>query len=314
MFPTNLAGVLFGVLSALVWGSADFSGGLAARRMPPFQVVVLGSFSGALSMGLLAWLRGESLPGPASIAWALAAGVAGALGIAALYRGLASGSASLVAPTAAVVGAALPVLAVALLQGLAGWTQSLGLVLGVLGIWQVSSTTEERPGAVGMQPVGDVSPPAGLKLRQVLRQPGLLPAILAGIAFSGFFLCLAQSGNQAGSLDAGMRPIFFPLMIAKLASLLTGILIVRLQGQPMPALHARPPTPLALLSGVLDAGGNLFFLLAQQYTRLDIAVIVSSMYPVSTVVLSALVLKQKATRQQGLGLVLCLLALALIAV
>ncbi len=274
-------------------------------------MVVLGAFSGALSMGLLAWLRGERQMLPAAVGWALAAGVLGAVGLAALYRGLASGSASLVAPTAAVVGTALPVIGSMLLEGLPEWKQSMGLLFGLAGIWQVSSSAE-TPCAEGQG--GRLSAP-GLRspgawraaLGHSLRQPGLAPAILAGLAFGAFFLCLAQSENQGGPAG-GLRPIFLPLMVSKIASLLTAILLVFAQRQPLPALRS----PLALLSGVLDAGGNLFYLLAQQLTRLDIAVTISSMYPVSTVVLAAVVLKQKVDRRHGLGLALCLAALALL--
>lgn len=294
MPSTSFAGILYGLLSALVWGSADFTGGFASRRNAPFQVVLLGSGAATLFLGGLVWLRREAWPGPEASAWALLAGLFGALGIAALYRGLSTGKASLVAPTAAVVGAALPVVAGMLLEGLPGWTQSLGLLAGVVGIWQVSAVSPGREDAAGAR-------------RAAWRQPGLIPAVLAGMAFGAFFVCLARSGD----LSAGMAapPIFIPLLLSKSASLLTAGLVVLIQRQPVPSPRRNP---YALLSGLLDVGGNLFFFLAQQTTRLDFAVIVSSMYPVSTVILAALVLKQKATRQQGFGLALCLASLALI--
>lgn len=296
-FPSS-PGVLYGLLSALVWGSADFTGGFASRRNAPFQVVVLGSGAAVIFLGGLVWLQRETWPGPEAVTWALIAGLFGALGIAALYRGLAIGKASLVAPTAAVVGAALPVIAGMWFEGLPGWTQSLGLLAGVLGIWQVSSA-----------PAGSDEPARTRRIAwsDVWRQPGLIPAGLAGIAFGAFFICLARSGDLSAGMPA--PPIFIPLLLSKGASLLTAGLILLIQRQPIPSPQRNP---YALLSGLLDVGGNLFFFLAQQATRLDLAVIVSSMYPVATVILAALVLKQKATRQQGFGLALCLASLALI--
>jgi hypothetical protein len=79
----NWLGGIFGLLSAVIWGSADFSGGVAARRAAPFQVVTLGSLSGLIVMGAIAWLMGESRPQGTDMAWA---GIAGLLGTPAWWR------------------------------------------------------------------------------------------------------------------------------------------------------------------------------------------------------------------------------------
>lgn len=279
MTSTNLAGILYAILAAGVWGSADFCGGLATRRLRPFQVITLTALSGAVVLTLLAWLRGEAWPTPGGMAWAIAGGVLGGLGLAALYRGLSQGDASVVAPTAAVVGAIGPVLAGAILEGLPDTVQSAGLVVGLGGIWLVSGASLRRGG----------KPRAGFGM-----------AVLAGIAFSGFLVAIAQVGEAL---------IFTPLVLAKLASLAVGVVILAGQRLRLPPLRE---TPLALLAGFLDAGGNVLYLLARQYTRLDIAAVLASMYPASTVILAAIILHERIGWEQRAGLVLCLGALALI--
>jgi uncharacterized membrane protein len=281
MLSMHLMGVLSAILSAAVWGSGDFCGGLATRRSRPFQVVTLTAVSGAASMALLAWLLSEPWPSPVGMAWAVAAGILGGLGIAALYRGLSQGEASVVAPTAAVVGAVGPVLAGAVLEGLPDAAQAIGLLLGLGGIWLVSG--------------------ASLDSRQKPRA-GFGMAVLAGLAFGGFFVAIAQ-------VDDGL--IFTPLVLAKLASLGIAVSMLAMQRLRLPAQGV---FPIALLAGVLDAGGNVFYILARQYTRLDVAAVLSSMYPASTVILATLVLHQKVNREQWVGISLCLCALALIVI
>jgi len=103
-----LAGALSWLASALARGSGDVVGGLAACRVPQFQVVALAALSGLAVLVPVGILRGEAVPSAGSILWALGAGLCGAIGVASLYAGLARGPAALVAPTATVVGVGLP--------------------------------------------------------------------------------------------------------------------------------------------------------------------------------------------------------------
>ncbi len=272
-------GILSAILSAAVWGSADFCGGLASRRSRPFQVVTLTAVSGAGVMALLAWWRNELWPSPLGMVWAVIGGILGGVGIAALYRGLSLGDASVVAPTAAVVGAIGPVVVGAVLEGLPDVAQSLGLFLGLGGIWLVSG--------------------ASLNSRNRPRA-GFGMAVLAGLAFGGFFVAIAQVGKGL---------IFTPLVLAKSASFGVAVIILMVQRLRLPAPGVYP---LAILAGVLDAGGNVLYLLARQYIRLDVAAVLSSMYPASTVFLATLILREKVSREQWAGISLCLAALALI--
>ena len=267
--------------SAIVWGGGDFLGGMATRRIHQFQVVVLAALSGAAIFLPFAILLGEPVPSPSSLAWSAAAGVSGAVGVAAFYQALYTGPSAMVAPTAAVVGAAVPVLVAGVLEGLPSPSRGVGIALGLAGIWLVS-----RPAA---------SANRGGRTESVL-------AVIAGVGFGGFFVFIAQ-------VEQGL--IFGPLVIAKLAALVFGAFCLLGWRQPLP----RPAgTPLAFLAGVLDAGGNLFFLLAQQFTTLAIAAVLSSMYPIATILLSRTVLHERVIRQQALGVGLCLAAVILVAI
>lgn len=279
MFSADLIGVFMALTSAAVWGSGDFSGGLASRRSHPFHVLALSALSGMVILVACAGLWREGLPGMGSVVWAALAGVSGALGVASLYRALSLGNAAAVAPAAAVVSAALPVVFGLFTQGLPGTLRLAGFGLALPGIWLVSRATAGSPAS----------------------RQGLGLALLAGTGFAGFFILIAQVEPGA---------VFTPLIVARAVSLATAMLLLAARRLPMAGAGANPA---ALLAGVLDAGGNVFYLLAQQYTRLDVAVVLASLYPAATVLLARLVLDENVSRGQWLGAGVCLAAIVLIA-
>lgn len=279
--PPDALGVLFALTAAAVWGSGDFSGGLATRRHGSFQVLALSSLTGIVILVAGALLWRESMPSGESILWAVLAGGAGAVGIASLYRALSLEQAATVAPLTAVISAALPVLFGVFTEGLLAPAQMLGIVLAFAGIWLVSQ-------------------PAQVEL--ALSQRGLVLACLAGLGFGCFFVLIAQ-------VEDGK--VFTPLVIARLVSLAAAMVMVRLRRL---SFITPAANPIAILAGVLDAGGNIFFLLAQQFTRLDIAAVLASLYPASTVILAALLLQEKISRNQWIGVVICLGAVVLISI
>jgi drug/metabolite transporter (DMT)-like permease len=277
----HLLGVVFALTSALVWGSGDFNGGLAARRSNHFQVVALASVSGIVVLTLLAVVRGEPLPNLKSSVWASLAGVSGALGIASLYRALSLGNTAVVAPTAAVIGAGLTVFFGMVFEGVPRMTQIVGFPVGIIGIWLLAKSPSRFRHEV---------------------QGGLLLAFLAGVGFGGFFILIAQ-------VEPGM--IFTPLVITKIVSLCVAVVVLFMQNVGLPRIGGNP---IALIAGILDAGGSVFYLLANQFTRLDVAAVLSSMYPASTVILASLILKEKISGVQWAGVALCLFAVGLIAI
>ncbi len=275
----NILGVLSAITSALVWGSGDFTGGFASRRSHSLQVLVLSALSGigVLVLGAILWQEG--LPSLRSALWAVSAGVVGTVGVAALYRGLGQENAASIAPVSAVIGAGLPVGYGMLTEGAPELLRLVGFGLALVGIWLVS-----QAGNAGIH----------------LNRQGLGLAVVAGLGFGGFFILIAQ-------VEHGL--VFTPLIISRTFTFLTSLLLLHLSGLKLPSVRGNP---LALLAGVLDAGGNIFFLAARQLTRLDVAVVLSSLYPAVTVLLAFLLQKQKISISQWLGVGVCVAAIVMI--
>lgn len=277
--PTNFLGVLLALTSAFVWGAGDFSGGYASRKHSSFFVLAVSALSGLLILIVAALLLHESFPSPRGMLMAALAGVTGGVGIAAFYHALSLGHAASVAPATGVISAALPVLFSALTAGLPGWGQLIGFGLALAGIWLVSAA----------------SAPEGRLSRQEL-----LLIVGSGTAFGAFFIFLAQ-------IDSGK--IFTPLIVTRSVTFFVGLLLTLNSRQPIPSPLSNPA---ALLSGVLDAGGNIFYILAKEYARLDTVAVLASLYPASTVLLAGVLLKEHLSVSQRFGILLCLGAIALI--
>jgi drug/metabolite transporter (DMT)-like permease len=277
---TQFFGMALALLAAGVWGSGDYAGGMAVRRADPFQVIVLAALSGMVLLLVIAVFVRETWPSTASMLWSLAAGSSGALGLTALYAGIARGRAAVVAPTTAVVGAIIPVGFGLVTRGLLTNTQVAGIALALVGLWLVS-----RPAS---QP--NDSKPSGLSY-----------GLLAGVGVSGFLIFIAQ-------VDEGH--ILLPLVVARVASVVVGLIILLSRGTPMPRLAGGS---FALAAGLFDAGGNVLYLWSENFIRIDIAAVLSSMYPVITVLLARWLMKQAVSKPQWVGLFCCLGGVTLIA-
>src|SRR5688572_1715939 len=140
MLAGDLAAVVFGLASALSWGAGDFSGGLATKRASVFGVLAISHAAGLLLLIVLALVWAEPLPSATSLSWGIAAGLAGALGLASLYRALAVGQMGMVAPLSAVLTAALPALFGVLTEGIPSALKLVGFGLALLGIWLIAGT------------------------------------------------------------------------------------------------------------------------------------------------------------------------------
>ncbi len=276
----DLLPLLFGLISAASWGAGDFSGGLASRRGNVFVVVAVTHGVGMLLMLGLALALGEPVPPLSVFLWASLAGLFGGLGLLALYRALAIGQMGIAAPITAVLAAGLPVLFAAVTEGMPQSLQLAGFGTALVGIWFLS------------RPEKAVGRPQGLGL-----------ALAAGVGFGAFLILI----NQASSTG-----LFWPLVSAKATelALTLAVLVVR---RPMQRA-ARGLVWLMLQAGIFDVGGNAFYLLAAQAGRLDVAAVLSSLYPASTVLLAWLLLKERVTRVQAVGIVAVLAAIPMIAV
>jgi drug/metabolite transporter (DMT)-like permease len=276
---TLFAPIIFGLAASLCWGSGDFSGGLASRRANPSSVVLAAYAVGFVLLVALALIWREPFPTPLDLLWGGLAGVAGVLGLLAFYSALSSGKMGITAPVSAVLTAALPVLFSIFTTGLPTLLQLVGFVLALLAIVLIS------------RPERTEGTPQGIWL-----------AVLAGCAFGCFFILISRV--QATST-------FWPLATARLSSVLILLVVMLVRRQKLSP--GKAVAPLVLLAGILDAIGNAFFVLAAHSGRLDVAAILSSLYPAATVLLAALVLRERVTRVQGFGVLLALLAIPLIA-
>jgi drug/metabolite transporter (DMT)-like permease len=280
MLSADFAPIAFGLLSALTWGAGDFSGGLATKRSSVFSVLLASQAVGLLLMIALALSFGEPLPPARDWGVGALAGLAGDVGLIALYLALASGRMGLAAPVSAVVSAALPVWVGALIEGLPGGLQLAGFGLALVSVWFIAR-----------------HPQAKLQARDL----GL--PTLAGVGF-GCFLVLIHQASATSTR--------WPLAAARGASL--ALLFVFATLTHRPRWPETPRLPLIALVGILDAGGNAFFVLAGQSGRLDVAAVLSSLYPASTVLLARFLLHEHISRAQALGIGLALLAIVLITV
>jgi drug/metabolite transporter (DMT)-like permease len=277
MDSTFLAAI-FALSAATAWGSGDFTGGLASRRVGPFRTVLISYSVGLLALVVVALARLEQLPPSADLMWGALAGLSGMVGLGFLFRGFATGRMGIVAPVSAVLATAIPVMFAALTAGLPGETQLLGFGFAVVGIWLLS-----RPEPLGARPAG------------------LGMALLAGLGFGGFFTALGQVGASA---------VFWPLVAGRLAA--CALMVVFALSTRRPVIPPSSPLGLLALAGVLDVGGNLFFLLAIQSGRLDVAAVLGSLYPAVTAILAWLVTREHMARLQMIGVALAVLSIVLI--
>lgn len=274
------SGILLGLAAAASWGAGDFGGGLAARRGNAYGVVFVSQALGLVLLAGPALLMSEPLPSRPDLLWGAVAGLAGGVGLVALYRGLAVGCMGVAAPLAAVVSAGLPVLFGVVLEGWPTGGQMAGFGLALGAVWLLSWGEG----------------PARLRFRQL----GL--PLLAGLGF-GLFLIIIDHASE--------RAVLWPLVTARLSSLaLLSPLVLAGRRRALPAGRA---LPLVGLAGLFDSGGNAFYALAAQAGRLDVAATLGSLYPVTTVLLARLVLRERMTRRQWLGAVTALAAVILIA-
>jgi len=281
-----LLSTLFGISSALSWGAGDFAGGLASRRIGAYRAVLYADFIGLVALLLVVAIVREVVPPLASLLFAGLAGMLGSLGLLILYYALAHGQMSIAAPVSALMAAALPVGIGALTQGLPTPVQFGGFGLALTAIWFVSQA--------------DSSSRLPLNLLADLRLP-----LLAGLGFGSYFVLMHYATDK-------VTAIFWPMIASRVSGSLL-ILIFVLWRRESFAVPSNAWTVI-FLNGFLDLGGNFFYILALKAGRLDIAAILSSLYPAATVTLAWLLLKEKISRLQFIGILFALGAIILLTV
>ncbi len=277
---SSLVASLWALSAALAWGTGDFSGGLASRRIGAFHTLLVSYIFGFSGLFALALLSGETLSSTNDLAWGALSGIVGLIGFLFMLHGFSVGRMGVVAPVSAVLSAVIPVVFTALSQGLPGNIQLLGFAVGLGSIWLISRKSENEK-----------------------RPAGLLPALLAGVGFAGFFICLDQISDAA---------TFWPLAAGRLVALALMASYALFRRQVL--IPKNSPMRLLIPAGLLDVLANFFFLRSVQTGRLDITSVLVSLYPAITVLLARVFADEHLERMQILGVIGALLAIVLITI
>lgn len=271
--------VLLSLCAALTYGLSDFVGGVLSRRANPWTIAFLAQLGGAGTILLLSTVTDGS-PDASDAGWAVLAGLGNGIGTAFLYRGLAAGRMGVVAPVSGVGAALVP------------------LVVGVV--------TGERPGSLAWIGIVAALPAIWLVAREpsptTVSGSGLVDGILAGLGFGTLFAALAQIPEESGLLPLALNQGVGAAVVAVVATALGAAWVPRRAGE-----------YVALVSGVLGTTATVLFLAATHTGFLTIAAVVTSLYPAFTVLLAAVLLRERVHRDQALGLGLCAVAVGLIA-
>jgi drug/metabolite transporter (DMT)-like permease len=278
------------LISALVWGVADFVGGFASRKSTPMQTLVLTTPAGLAFIIPLAFLLGGERAG--SLAPGIAAGFCGSFGILLLYLALSAGPMGVLSPISAVLGAAIPVV-VGLFRGeRPGVLAYVGMALAVVAIV-----------TVGLEP----SNPTDDQTHQRVTPRALAYALGAGVGIGLFFAFVGLAPK-----DAGLWPVVFARSTSSF--LLVSIALVVAWKMKTPLLPPENVTRWQSLgAGVLDVGANAFYVLAVHLGMLSVVAVLGSLYPAATVFLARFVLAERLRPVQIFGMLTALVASALLA-
>jgi drug/metabolite transporter (DMT)-like permease len=304
----HLLSIIYGILSAASWGAADFVGGLATKRTSPYRVLFLSEIAGLIPFTALALLGREPLPSTADLLLGAGSSLLGLTGLLFLYRALADGKMTIAAPVSALFAALIPVVFGFFTRGVPSPITLTGFAFAFLAVWFISQPdgTDLSSPTRGLPRFADTSTSLTVRAANTggtavrdgsasLRLP-----LLAGIFFGLYFIVIYR---------ATVHSFFWPLAAARLAGIVAFGLYALLMRQP--AMPPRDVWGFCVLNGVIDIGGNAFYVLASHIGRIDVAAVLGALYPASTVLLAWIVLKEKINWVQALGVLLAFGAIIL---
>ncbi len=282
--------ILFGLLSAFSYGYADFVGAIASKKVRPLAVTTVAFSFGLLLALIFSILMGASFE-PSVIQIGIYAGVCSAAAITFLYAALALGPISITSPMTAVLSALIPVVI-----DLSTGEQLSELALVALALILIAVVL------VAFVPGKDVRLPS---LRATLYSVG------AGLGFAGIFIFL-----DLAPADSGLG-VLVVMRIVGIAILLAGLVLLFMAGKSKSVIEKTVFSAgtiwLVLLAGLGDVTGNVFFIIATREGALAVAAVLTSLYPVGTILLARLFLKEKIAISQNIGIALAIGACALLA-
>jgi drug/metabolite transporter (DMT)-like permease len=285
---------LLALAAALLWGGGDFSGGMGVKQAggtmgAALRVILL---SHAVSLGVLlvaAWWRGDAFPHGAPLAWGLVAGATAGIALACFYVALSRGAMGASAALSGLLAAAIPAGVSAGAEGSPGMLHLVGFLVAGLAIWLIAAgpNPEAKPADRGT----------------------FWLAVAGGVGFGIYFVALKFAGSAGG---------IWPLATCRMGSLavcslLVGGMSLRAKGEARIRLTRRV-VAWAMGAVLLDTSGNLLFIAATRAGRLDVAAVLASLYPASTILLAAWMLRERPTRRQGLGMAVAVAAVVMITV
>ena len=282
--------VVVGLVSALVYGVADFLGGSASRRISPVRVTAVAAVTGlVVLLAALPFVGGTW--SPEAVLLGALSGVTGAVAIGLLYACLAIGPMSILSPLTAVVSAVVP-----LTIGLAG-----GERLGPIGYVALALAL------VAVVLVGFVPEKGAVRPRLV----GVAMAVGSGLAIGLFLVIIDQTPDDSGLVPLVLnRAVSGAILFATVGVL---ALVARRRGSGSDARGWRPGLRLAILCGVVDAAANTGLLIGLRIGELSVMAVLTALYPAGTIILAAIVLKERIAPVQVAGLVLAVAAGAMLA-
>ncbi|HEY0264486.1 MAG TPA: DMT family transporter [Granulicella sp.] len=283
--------VLLALCSALLWGGGDFSGGMGVKAAGgstggALRIVILSHLTSLTALSIFLLLRGTPLPHGTPLAWALAAGAMAGVSLAAFYIALARGAMGISAAISGLLAAAIPAAVSAFTEGSPGLLRIAGFVVAGVAIWMI---------AAGPEPAGGSS-----------KNGTMLLAVLAGAGFGVYFVALKMAGSLGPPLTMATA------RVGSIVTCTTLLLALSLKGNLDKGKITAAAIRWVLLTALMDTGGNMLFVAATQAGRLDVASVLASLYPASTILLAAWMLKERPTRMQGIGMLVAAAAVVMI--
>jgi len=310
--------------AAIVWGGGDFSGGIAVKAAggslrSAFRVILISHTVSLSILLLLALTHGGPLPSHTTVAWGLTGGLLAALSLAAFYVSLSGGAMGAAAALSGLLAAAIPAAVSFATEGLPGTLPLLGFLLAAIAIWLIAATPAASPEALPGNNAATPLPPSGplpASGEPALSGPPpadrrtMLLATLGGIGFGLYFVAMKMAGRGG---------LLWPMTTVRIGSATTCALLVLATlrtritpDQPTAPYLPRKAVLWALGPALLDTGGNLLFMASTRMGRLDVASVLASLYPASTILLAAWMLHERPTPRQGLGMLTAAAAVLMI--
>lgn len=274
--------VALALASSLTYGITDFLGGLTSRSAALLSVLVVSQGTGLALLSVIVVSRGEGPPGGAFLLYAVICGLSEAVGVAALYRGLAVGTMSIVAPVAA-AAPVVPVVVGVLVGELPTQIQGAGIALAVAGI-AITSWVRPSTGAA----TGGIA-------------ASVLFGVLAALGHGGFFVAM-DAASEGG--------VVWALFVARLTTVTVFVGAMLLRRAPLGVRGAG--LPVIVLIGVLIVGGDSMYAVASTLGLLGVVAVLSSLYPLVTIALARVYLGERIARLQQVGIVICLIGVVAI--